>query len=68
MPNVGLAAASRPYLGHGCAPPRGRGGGSNPNIIQLVVPKLCSAGTRDPESQGKMLNACCCPMVAEPWS
>lgn len=56
MLNVRLAAAFRPYLQHGCSSPRGRGGGFNPNLTQLVVTKLCSAGTRDPESQGKMLN------------
>lgn len=34
-----------------------RGGCCNPNIIQLVLTQLCSAGTSAPKPKGKMSNS-----------
>jgi len=69
MLKVRLAVAIRPYVQDGCSSPRGSGGCFNPNIIQLGLTKLCSAGTLGTLSpRGKCLTTSGCPFVAEQWS
>lgn len=66
MLKVRLAVAIRPYVQHGYSSPHGSGGCFNPNIIQLVLTKLCSAGTLGTLSpRGKRLTTSGYPIVAE---